>query len=295
MEGCSCPDSRRRRLGNSSLQSGYKNGVRHYDKEERQSDGSMHWDKNQACTVESICKTWSTRFLGQVLVRPYSWRKQQGKNWVTVKIPPNPQLIFEQFKDILKEYQLTLSWWDIFEFLTIGKSIFVTEVVLSAFILSWRMDWFRVDMEATKDGTPSSSHQETLLVEISMTSWWLHYSSESALPQSFETKSRCRLLDKSYPEHKIKDCNSGRRSHTQSLHTVLCQQIASTELFLKTQIEYFSKGSRLHDVRQKSHSTTIGNRSSSSRLARTWLAQGNLCTTGWGQGMSEATLQGDLC
>ena len=42
----------------------------------------------------------------------------------------------------------------------------ITGVVLSAFNLPWRMDWFRVDMEATKDDRLSSSHHWTLLVEI---------------------------------------------------------------------------------------------------------------------------------
>ena len=41
-----------------------------------------------------------------------------------------------------------------------------------------------------------------------------------------------------YPEHKTKDGNSGRRSHMQSSCTVLCQQIASFKLFLKEEIEY---------------------------------------------------------
>ena len=42
----------------------------------------------------------------------------------------------------------------------------IAGVVLSAFNLPWRMDWFRVDMEATKDDRLSSSHHWTLLVEI---------------------------------------------------------------------------------------------------------------------------------
>ena len=33
----------------------------------------------------------------------------------------------------------------------------------------------------------------------------------------------------SYPEHKIKDCNSGKQSHLRSSPTVLCQETASSE------------------------------------------------------------------
>ena len=58
------------------------------------------------------------------------------------------------------------SWWDTFWFLTIGKSVFITGVVLSAFNLSLRTDWFRVDMKARKGGKLPSSHNLTLLVEI---------------------------------------------------------------------------------------------------------------------------------
>ena len=82
------------------------------------------------------------------------------------------------------------------------------------------------------------------------------------------------------PSTRSRIVNVAQRSHMQSSYTVLCQQFAPTKLFLKTEIECCSNDSRLHDLRQKSHSETVGNRSSSSRFARTWHAQGNLCTTG---------------
>ena len=84
----------------------------------------------------------------------------------TARISKIPWLCFEQFKDTLVEYQLTLSWWVTFGFLTIGKSFFFTGGVLSAFNPSLRTDWFRVERKATKDGKLSSSHHLTLLVEI---------------------------------------------------------------------------------------------------------------------------------
>ena len=55
MEGYSCPFSRRRRLGNSSLQNGYKNGASH-DQDERQSDGSMHWDTIGPVLLKAFAK-----------------------------------------------------------------------------------------------------------------------------------------------------------------------------------------------------------------------------------------------
>ena len=45
------------------------------------------------------------------------------------------------------------------------------------------------------------------------------------------------------PELKIKDCNSsGKRCHLRSSPMTLCQEIAFTEWFLKTEMEYYSKG-----------------------------------------------------
>ena len=49
---------------------------------------------------------------------------------------------------------------------------------------------------------------------------------------------------KDYPERRIKDCNSGKRSRLQSSPVTLCQEIAFTERFLKTEIEYFPRGSQ---------------------------------------------------
>ena len=57
----------------------------------------------------------------------------------------------------LVERQLRLSWWGTFWFLTIGMSFF-TGVVLSAFNLSLRTDWFRVERKAREDDRLSSSH-----------------------------------------------------------------------------------------------------------------------------------------
>ena len=81
MEGYPCPFSRRRNLA-IAVSKMVTTVVRHYDQDERQSDGSMHWDTTQLGAVESICKTWRTTVLRKVLVVPCSWRKQQGKKWV---------------------------------------------------------------------------------------------------------------------------------------------------------------------------------------------------------------------
>ena len=66
--------------------------VRHYDQDERQSDGSMHWDTIRPKLLKAFAKRGARDFPEQELR--------------TVRMPQNPQLTFEQFKDILEEYQI---------------------------------------------------------------------------------------------------------------------------------------------------------------------------------------------
>ena len=53
----------------------------------------------------------------------YTLFMKAGRQQCTVRIPQKLELTFEQFKDILEEYQLTLSWWDMFGFFTMKKHI----------------------------------------------------------------------------------------------------------------------------------------------------------------------------
>ena len=176
----------------------------------------------------------------------------------TVRIPRIPWLTSEQFKDTL--WNINWPWVDGVhsDSLQFGKSIFFTGFVLSALNPSLRTDWFRVERKATKHGRLSSSHHLT------------HFGGDSneektredyTVPQTVHYHSHCKRCQD--PEHKIKDCNSGKRSHMQSSYTVRCQQIASTEWSLKTEIEYCSEDSRPLDPRQKSPWKAIGIRSSS--------------------------------
>ena len=85
----------------------------------------------KASTAESVRRTGSTRFLRQRLVSTFiKEAKRQGSSSVRVSFRASQG-----------------HWCTIF-----------TGVVLSAFNLSWRMDWFREDMEATKYDSLSSSH-----------------------------------------------------------------------------------------------------------------------------------------
>ena len=181
-----------------------------------------------------------------------------------------------------------------------------TGVVPSAPNPSWT-DSMQEENTAKRDDRPTSSHLSTLSGKIQMKK---HPVRTSQFPGKCITTAIRNMIKTPFigwncPEHKIKDCNSGRRSHMLSSYTVLCQQIASVEWFLRTEIEYCLKDSQPHDQRQKSHLKAIGNRrssnSSSSRLVMTWLVQGDLYgRASLGQETSEATqrmiklVQGDL-
>ena len=163
--------------------------------------------------------------------------------------------------------------------------MFITEVVLSAFNLSWRMDWLRVDMRASKDDrltvffTPlnpfgrDSDEEEprddnTIPQKAHHSHWKRHQDAVCRVKIVPSTRTRIAIL-----------AHEDTRNHcTQSCASRLHQQS-----YFSRRRSNCSKGSRLHDQRQKSHSKAIGNRSRR--------AQGNLRTTGRWWVMSEATQQ----
>ena len=117
----------------------------------------MHWDTIRPVLLKAFANTWSTRLLTKVLASTYSWRTQQDKTRV-LWIPQNPWLIFEQFKDILVEYPLTLRWWFFSNSLQLDIVYFSQRLFFQHSLYNGE----RVDMEATKDGRLSSSHHVTL-------------------------------------------------------------------------------------------------------------------------------------
>ena len=249
---------------------------------------------DKASIAESVWKTWSTRFLRKVLASTYSWRKQQDKSWVLWGFQKIDWPTFKQFKDILVECQLTLSWRSIFGFLTIGKkclfhrgcSFSIQSFLENGLIPGGRgSDKGRQTVFFTPLNPYGGDSDEEEPRDDHTVPQKVHYHSH------WERNQDAVNWRTIIPSTKVDDCNSGRRSHTQWMYTVLCQQIACAELFLTTEIEYCSKDARPLDLRQKSHSRAIGNRSSSTRYVKTWFAQENLRTTGREQGMSEATQQ----
>ena len=132
MEGYSCPFSRLRRLHNSTLQDGYKKAA-------------------------SLRPRWTTIWRLNALGHnpgQYCWKRLQNKGHT---FPQKRIEYCEDSTNFLAYFRAIQGHSggrpidpELMGCVRMPQGIFVTEVVLSAFNLSWRMDWFRVDMEATK-------------------------------------------------------------------------------------------------------------------------------------------------
>ena len=232
--------------------------VNHYDQDERPSDAALHRDTIRPVLLKAFAEHGAREFSEKHWLRPI----REGSSKTRVEYCEDSKNSLAYFwaiqghsGGISIDPELIRVHSDSLQF---GKSIFFTGFVLSALNPSLRTDWFRVERKATKHGRLSSSHHLT------------HFGGDSnkektredyTVPQTVHYHSHCKRCQD--PEHKIKDCNSGKRSHMQSSYTVRCQQIASTEWSLKTEIEYCSEDSRPLDPRQKSPWKAIGIRSSS--------------------------------
>ena len=212
--------------------------VRHYDQDERQSDEALHWDT-----------------IRPVLLKPFARhgaRDFSEKHWLRLVHEGSSKTRFEYCEDSnnslayfqaiqghsggisidrrLMRFQIPYNW----------KEYFFLGVFLAGFDQSSRMDWFRVERKAREDGRLSSSHHLTLLVEIPRKKNTtapcahvsckkkrrFHCSSTSALPQSLETQSGCRLLGNITPSTKSRTailanevtCNHRTQSCASRLH-----------------------------------------------------------------------------
>ena len=154
--------------------------------------------QGQYCWKRS--KKWTTRFFRKALVSTHSWRRQQDKTrFEYCEDSKNSLACFRAIQGHSVGMSIDPEMMECIRVLSNGY--FWTGVVLSAFSLSLRKDWFRVERIATKNGRLSSSPLSTILVEIptKKTPWWPHSSSKNALPQLSETLPACSILDKISP------------------------------------------------------------------------------------------------
>ena len=83
-----------------------------------------------------------------------------------------------------------------------------------------------MERKTKEDDRLSSSHHSILSGEIPMkkNSVMITQLLKKCTITAFGNGIRMPFIGQNYPEHKIENCNLGKRSHMQSSHTVLCQQ-----------------------------------------------------------------------
>ena len=204
--------------------------VRHYDQDERQPDAAIVWDAMKPVLLKAFAKQEArdfsdTEWLGLI---------HQGSSKTRFEYCEDSKNSLAYFRaiqghsggitvapELMGHTLIPYNW----------KEYFFTGVVLPASNLSLRTDSFQVDRKAREDDRRSSSHLWILSGEIPM-------KKNPVMIAQFLKKCavtvignviRMPFIGWNYPEHKIKDRNSGKRNQLQSSYTVLCQQIASTQ------------------------------------------------------------------
>ena len=204
--------------------------VRHNDQDERQSDAALHWDTIRPVLLKSCAKHGARGFSDQQWLRLI----HQGSSKTRFDCCENSKKTLANFRAFQghpggKNIWPWVWWWS-FWFLTIGKSIFFSGC--SFCIQSIRENGL------IPGGKESKGRRQTVfLTPLNLFEKIPMKKNPMLITQFFK---QCALtvignvikmpfIGQKYAEHKIKDCNSGTRSHMQTSCTVLCQQIASLE------------------------------------------------------------------
>ena len=190
--------------------------VRHYDQEERQSDAAVHWDTTRPKLLRAFAdrgardfsETDWLRHIHDVSNKTRFEHCEGSKKSLT-----SLRAIQGHTGGITIAPELMGTLW----FLTIGKSLCFTGVVPSTSTPSLRMDSLQEENRASRRRqtiffTPPNPFWWKC--RWRSTQWWLHNSQESALSQQLETYQDAVYWVK-LTEHKIKDCDSGRRNQVQ--------------------------------------------------------------------------------
>ena len=161
--------------------------VRHFDQDERQSDASLHWDTTRPVLLKAFAKHRARGFSEKHWLRLI----HEGSSSTRFEYFEDSKNSLAQFRAIQGHSGGTPIDPGLMEYIRIPynwKEYSSTEVVLSAFSLSLRTDWFRVATKATKDGKRSSSRHLTLtlLVEIPTTKNLKNAESEPILRKKYK-------------------------------------------------------------------------------------------------------------
>ena len=236
--------------------------VRHYNQDKRQSDGSLHWDTMRSVLLKAIAKHEARDFSDKY----WLYFIHQGSSKVRIECCEDSKKSLAYFRAIQGHSGGTPLDPELMGYIRIPYNLnefffhrgcsFSIQFILENGLIprgkesnKGRQTIFFTPLNPFGG---SSEEEEEPRIDFTVPQ------KKSVLTQSLGTKSRCRVLGKNYPEHKIRDCSSGRRSQMQSSYTVLCQQIATSKLFLKK---------RSNTVRKTLNPTTSAKSHSEKQLA----------------------------
>ena len=274
MEGYPCPFSRRRNLA-IAVSKMVTTVVRHYDQDERHSDGAINWDTTRSVLSKAFAKHGARQFSEKYWLYLVHEGSKQGKKWV-----------LWGFHKILSLLSSNSPWVDgicsnslPLETVCLSQRLFFQPSIYPGEWIDSGWTWGR---QRTTDWL-SSSHHLTLLGEIPMKKNLVMITPflkkrTTVIGSDIKMPLQGKIVPSTRTRIAILAHEDTRNHCTQSCASRLHQQS-----YFSRRRSNCSKDSRLHDQRQKSHSKAIGNRSRR--------AQGNLHTTGRWWVMSEATQQ----
>ena len=180
--------------------------LRHFDQEERQIDRSRHWDSIKPELVRKFACEGARDFSDE------AWLQEifEGSTKRTIEYCKDKDGIVWVFatQGILVVFQSSQNWWVMYLFLEIGKSTYFIGSLSSNF------------QSVLGNGLiPGGKESFWKWPRGGRASWWLHSSTECALLVNGNT-TKMPYAGYDYQRRRIKDWNSGRRSHLQSWLTL---------------------------------------------------------------------------
>ena len=116
--------------------------LRHFDQDERESDGSRHWESIKSVLVRKFAHEVARDFSDTTWLQK-TFEARTKKKLSTAKIKLEFSVVHELFKDTLVVFQASQKWWVMFQFFEIGKRTYFTEDVHGTSNLFWELDWFQ--------------------------------------------------------------------------------------------------------------------------------------------------------
>ena len=202
--------------------------LRHCDQEERQTDGSRHWDNIKPTLLRAFAREGAQDF--------------DDDCWLSIaKTAMDLFVIYELFKDTLVVFQQVQNWWITRLLLAIGRNTSSTEEFPGIFNPFCGVVEFREAKRMTGSDSqsfvqpwipPEKTQKKNLVMLITM---FLKHCSLRHIGNAI----KMRYFTQDCQKRRIKDCDSGRQSRLQSSPTQQCQDIALSSDFSERRSSIF--------------------------------------------------------